>query len=77
MVPRLPPAPMISTVSPGFSLATLTSRFQAVGDVAHHHGGVAEIEARPARRTVAQAGTQTSSAKPPGRLMPIMPSGPV
>ena len=30
-VPRLPPAPMISTVSPFFSSATLNSRFQAVG----------------------------------------------
>ncbi len=44
-MPRLPPAPMISTVSPFFSSATLNRRFQAVGHVAHHHRGVAEIEA--------------------------------
>jgi hypothetical protein len=31
MLPRLPPAPMTSTVSPALSSATLNSRFQAVG----------------------------------------------
>ena len=76
MEPRLPPAPMISTVSPYFSSATCMSRFHAVGTwrmttAARESRDFAEW------RTPAQAGTATSSAKPPGRLMPIMPCGPV
>ena len=73
--PRLPPAPMTSTVSPAFSSATLNSRFQAVGTWRITTAAWWK-SSRPGSSIAAQAGTQTSSAKPPGRLMPIMPIGP-
>src|SRR5438309_1931892 len=38
VMPRLPPAPMISTVSPCWSFAVLMRRFQAVGQ-GHDHTG--------------------------------------
>ena len=74
-MPRLPPAPMISTVSPGFELGDVEQQVPGGRHVAHHHGGVVEVEAVGQRDR--RAGRHaTSSAKPPGRLMPIMPSGP-
>ena len=66
---------MIRTVSPGSSLAVLTRRFQAVG--AWRMITAASLKASPAgTATAMQAGSATSCAKPPGRLMPIMPVGP-
>ena len=59
----------------GFSWATLHSRFQAVGQwrmttAAEWKSSVSGTGSRAA------AGTVMSSAKPPGRLMPIIPVGP-
>ena len=43
--------------------------------MAHHHRGVVEVE-RVGQRDRRAGRHATISAKPPGRLMPIMPSGP-
>ncbi len=66
---------MISTVSPALSPATLNSRFQAVGT--WRVTTAAWWKSSPSGNAItAQDGTATSSAKPPGRLIPIMPVGP-
>src|SRR3954453_21075826 len=75
VVPRLPPAPMTSTDSPGASSATLNNKFQAIG-ACRMTTAAARKSSPVGTATAAQEATQTSSAKPPGRLMPIMPSGP-
>src|SRR5207237_7618526 len=59
----------------GFELGDVDEQIPAGRHVAHDHGGMVK-SSLSGSSIAAQAGTATISAKPPSRLMPIIPVGP-